>query len=135
MNKLLALYDLAECDGITIDCVDLPCTESMSMELPDGSLHIGIDPMQLHTRAEEAVKLAHELGHCRTGSFYNRYSGLDIRQKHENRADRWAICQLVPRKELCRAMGLGNTEVWELAEYFNVTCLFMEKAMRYYRAV
>ena len=82
---------------------------------------------------EEKVKLAHELGHCETGSFYNRWAMLDVRQKHENRADKWAIRKLVPESDLDRALRDGHTELWDLAEQFGVTEDFMQKAVWYYR--
>ena len=37
------------------------------------------------------MKLAHELGHCCTGSFYNQWATADCRRRHENVADKWAI--------------------------------------------
>ncbi len=92
-----------------------------------------MDPFQIETAAEERVHLAHELGHCETGSFYNVYSTLDIRGKQERRADGWAISRLMPFYELKNALNAGITEVWELAEYFDVTEDFIHKAVRYYR--
>ena len=76
--------------------------------------------------------MAHELGHCSTGSFYNRHTPFDVRQCHENRADKWAIKKLVPVAELDQAVAAGYTEFWQLAEYFGVTEDFMKKAVCYY---
>lgn len=87
------------------------------------------------TVADETVKLAHELGHCETGSFYSRTAALDLRQKHENRADRWAIKKLVPKDELEEAVSRGCCEAWELAEHFGVTEPFIRKAVEYYKII
>ena len=81
---------------------------------------------------DEKLKLTHELGHCCTGSFYNEYSACDIRQKCENRADRWAIKQLIAEEELDEAVANGHTEIWDLADYFDVTEEFMRKAVCLY---
>ena len=63
------LYLEAEESGITVLCgAELPLTKSLSAELPDGEMFIGIDDSAMSTRAEERVHLAHELGHCVTGS-------------------------------------------------------------------
>ena len=78
--------------------------------------------------------LAHELGHCVTGSFYNRYSEFDVIAKHERRADKWAIKKLIPEDELNDAFEHGIVEPWDLAEYFNVTEDFIIKAVEFYRA-
>ena len=85
------------------------------------------------TLADEKVKLAHELGHCETGSFYNRWATCDIRRKHERRANRWAYEKLVPEDELWDAIRQGYREPWELADYFGVTEAFLRHAIAYYR--
>ena len=79
--------------------------------------------------AEEKTKLAHELGHCETGSFYNQSAALDVRQKHENQADRWAIQHLIPSGALEEAIANGCAELWQLADYFGVTEDLMRKAV------
>ena len=132
MTDLLDLYDTAERDGIDVYWFDLDAAESLSCQNADGSCAVAINPWCLRTAAEEAVKLAHELGHCETGSFYNPYAALDIRRKHENRADRWAIKKLIPWDELIQAVHQGHREAWELAEYFRVTEEFVRKAIAYY---
>ena len=87
MTDLLELYNLAEQHGTPVYWFDLGATESLSLQMEDGSCAIAMDPWRIPTLAEEKVKLAHELGHCETGAFYNRYATRDVRQKHENRAN------------------------------------------------
>ena len=67
--------------------------------------------------ADETVKLAHEMGHCATGSFYNR----------------WAYRRLIPPEALEEAFRRGLREPWELAKHFNVTEPFLRGALEYYR--
>ena len=76
--------------------------------------------------------MGHELGHCITGSFYNIHTAVDCRQRHENRADKWAIHTLIPVDALDDAIAHGCTEIWDLAEHFGVTEDFMRKAVCYY---
>ena len=78
------------------------------------------------------TKLSHELGHCMKGAFYNAYSNFDCRQKHENRADKWAVRDLISADSLDDAVAAGHTEIWDLAEFFGVTEPFMRKAVCYY---
>ncbi len=129
---LLKLYDVAEQNQITVDCFEMDKREAFSIMDNDGDCYIAIDPFRLHTNADEKVKLAHELGHCMTGSFYNRYAAVECRQKHENRADRWAIRRLIPQNDLDNAIADGITEIWELAEYFGVSEDFVKKAVCLY---
>lgn len=134
MNKLTALsdlYALAEADSIKVDCFSLDNCQSMSIQDSNGNCYIGIDPMKLESSKEEKVKLAHELGHCVTGAFYNRYSSCDIRGKHEQTANRWAVKKLVPKTELVRLLKKGFAR-WELAEHFEVTEDFINLAIRMY---
>lgn len=98
----------------------------------DGTYAIAINH-ELLEPGEDKTALFHELGHCETGSFYNQYTPHDVIQKHENRADKWAIKKLVPKDEFDAALACGYTEPWSLAEYFGVTEEFMKKAMCLYK--
>ena len=131
MTNLSDLYALAEADSIKVDCFSLDNCQSMSIQDSNGNCYIGIDPMKLESSKEEKVKLAHELGHCVTGAFYNRYSSCDIRGKHEQTANRWAVKKLVPKTELVRLLKKGLAR-WELAEHFEVTEDFINLAIRMY---
>ena len=133
MADLLELYNLAEQHGTPVYWFDLGAAESLSLQMEDGSCAIAMDPWHLPTLADEKVKLAHELGHCETGAFYNRHAARDVRQKYENRANKWAYQKLVPEDELKQAMRQGCQEPWELAEYFNVPEAFLRGALEYYQ--
>lgn len=130
-NDPLDLYAYAENRNIDVDWVPMRRATSLSVPLGDGYA-IALDPWKLGTLAQETVCLAHELGHCETGSFYNRYAALDVRQQHENRADKWAIRRLVPAEELDAAMADGCDTIPALADRFGVTEPFMRKAVCWY---
>lgn len=128
MNEL---FREAEAAGIHVEYCRLPLNASIST--PDaGGDFILMDYSLIEAGSAERVHFAHELGHCMTGSFYNRYTAFDVRQKHENRANRWAIQRLVPRDALSEAVAQGHTELWDLAEHFGVTEDFMRKAVCWY---
>ena len=128
--ETLKLYNLAEKSGITVDRFSLPENRSVSL-LHDGKLYVALDN-NIKTKAEERVCLAHELGHCETLALYNMYAPIDVRSKHENKADRWAIKRLVPEEKYRRALRNGYTDINSLAEFFDVTDEFMKKAVQYY---
>ena len=130
-NNPLDLYAYAERRNIDVDWVPMRRATSLSVPLGDGYA-IALDPWKLGTLAQETVCLAHELGHCETGSFYNRFAALDVRQQHENRADKWAIRRLVPAEELDAAMADGCDTIPALADRFGVTEPFMAKAVCWY---
>lgn len=125
------LFHLADELGITVEYCSIPQNESLSVQDEAGDFVL-MDYSLLYADARERTHLAHELGHCVTGSFYNRYAPQDVRQKHENRADKWAIHKLIAADELHAAVADGHTEVWDLADYFGVTEDLMKKAICYY---
>lgn len=128
---LTNLYNIAESDNIMVYSYDLGVIDSLSL-LHNGKCFVAIDPFQIKSTADEKVKLAHELGHCETGAFYNQYAVCDIRSKHEYTANKWAIKKLIPEDELKEACKYC-TNRWELSEHFGVTEDFMQKALDYYK--
>ena len=126
------LYRLADARQIPVFFLPLPECGSISLQDARGRCAIGMDS-GCAAQASERVHLAHELGHCLTGSLYNCQSPLDLRQKHENHADKWAISALIPRSAYQAALADGCTELWQLAERFGVTEDFARKAVCWYR--
>ncbi len=132
MKRLEELYRYAKEENIVVDYFPLENRQALSLMDEQGQCYVAVDPTKLAGEADERAKLAHELGHCATGAFYNRYSAFDDRQRQENRADKWAICQIVTEEELDDAVAQGRVTVWELAEYFGVPESMMKKAVCWY---
>lgn len=125
------LYDFAEQLNIAIFSFPLPNSKSLALEDSDDNCYIGIDDERLESSKDERVHIAHEIGHCVTGAFYNEYSPVDNRGKFEAIADRWAVKKLINKDELKKQIKRG-LEIWELAEYFSVTEDFIQKAFHLY---
>ena len=132
MTLLPELYAQASQQNIPVLRHPMPQCGSMSLMLPDGSCFIGMDDRVTDGGTQERVHLSHELGNCLTGSFYNIYAAADLRARHENRADKWAIRRLIPVSDLDDAIAAGHTELWDLADYFGVTETFLKKAICLY---
>lgn len=130
--ETVELYQEARDSDIPIILLDIPKTGSMCIQSESGRCYIGMDYGILPDEADRRVHLAHELGHCKTGAFYNRWAACDVRQKHENRANKWAIHRMIPKDALDEAVAEGYTDLYSLADYFNVTVDFMEKAVCWY---
>ena len=130
--KTTDLYQEAKDTDIPILILDIPKTGSMCMQSESGRCYIGMDYGVLPEESVRRVHLAHELGHCKTGAFYNRWAARDVRKKHENRADKWAVNKLIPVDELDQAVADGHTELWDLEDHFGVTEEFMRKAVCWY---
>ena len=132
MTQLSTLYQRAEELNIPVLHLPLPLTGSVSMMDEAGRCAIGLDLPHRRSRNELRVRLAHELGHCVTGSFYNRWSPCDIRKLHENRADKYAVRALISEEALDEAVAEGHTDPWDLADYFGVDEGFLKKAVCLY---
>ena len=130
--QLRNLYDFAKQQNIEVLACPMPRNGSMSVMTEDGRCFVGMDDSVRDGGIQERVHLSHELGHCATGSFYNIHAAIDYRQRHENRANKWAIQSLIPMEALDDAIAEGCTEVWELAERFQVTEDFIRKAVCFY---
>lgn len=131
MTKLIDLYGLAKERNIPVDLFELKSREALSYLELDGSCNIAIDPRKIKNELDEKIKLAHELGHCETGSFYNRWATCDLREKHECRAKRWTIKKFLPKEDL-RAAIMDRRDRWEIAEIFGVPESLVEEAVEYY---
>ncbi|MCM1335385.1 MAG: ImmA/IrrE family metallo-endopeptidase [Bacteroides sp.] len=131
--NLNEIYSIAERDHVEICDVECPECLSISMIGESGDCYIGIDDHAIRSESERLVQIAHELGHCETGSFYTKNTGLDLIGKHEYRADKWAVLRLIPYEKLMEAGKRGISEIWEIAEYFGVTEDFVRRAREIYQ--
>ena len=122
------LYARAAQDGIEID--DVRMRELRAVSFPEG--WIAIDSTKYESLTAFKCDLAHEIGHCETGSFYNIYSPYDLKEKCERKANRRAVEILMPINDVRRALHRGIVQPWALAEHFDVTQQFAEMALDIY---
>lgn len=120
MNNYQVFYN--EIDGI----------KSISLEY-NNKLFINIDESKFETDREKRVCLAHEIGHCVSGTLYTINHSNLYRGSAEYRADYRAAKLLVPIDELKNCVAKGLTEKYELADYFNITEEFVERVLYIYR--
>lgn len=118
--------------GVRFYLWDLGAAQAATIEL-DGNYGVFMDFDNIRSAAEETVLVAHEGGHICSGATHKVSSPYDLVEKHEYKADKWAVQRLVPPQELREAVAAGCTEPWELAERFGVTEPFMRKALCWYR--
>lgn len=128
---MMTLTDIfMDCESKNIDVDYFPMNKAVSLSFPKGFIAVDIDKVETSIKEKEII--AHEESHIETGSFYNFHSPIDLKEKHERRAEVHTIKKLVPLDELKEAVAYGFTEAWELADYFEVSCEFMAKALEYY---
>lgn len=83
--------------------------------------------------AEKLSIVAEEIGHYKTssGNILDQNSIANIKQ--ELQARRWAYEKVLPLDLVMQAITNGLTEVYDLAEHFDVTEMFMRECLKHYR--
>lgn len=132
MTTAEKLYDLLYQNGISVYHGPLGALPAVTICERD-RYAVFLNPDYLLDSAQESAILSHEMGHIMTGSTHRADSPADLVERHEEKAERWAIRQMIPWEELRAAVSSGCSCVWELAERFNVTEGMVRKALEYYR--
>lgn len=129
------LYDIADSKHILIYDFHLPTNEAMSLLTGNDTYVVGIDSKKIDGTADKKHKLAHEIAHCETGSFYRRQCKFETIERCEARALRWEISHLVTEEDLHRSIEEGYTESWQIAEYLDVPEQLVKDAYHYYTEI
>lgn len=132
MGELARLYGELEREGVAVWEYPVVFADAATICL-NGRYAIFLDMERLDSAAQELSVLAHETGHCATGATHAVSSPLDLIERHEYKADKWASHRLIPWEALRQALDEGCTEGWQLAERFGVTEGFVERALYIYR--
>ena len=119
------LLEIADNRGIRI--YDFKMRELRAMSLSGG--YIAMDKRKFKSDTEYKCILAHEIGHCQTGSFYNIHTHVSEKELRERQANRFAAEMLVPLAELRKAMTRGISFNRILARMFDVTLEFINMVL------
>ena len=111
-------YDFSFAKAATIAC--------------NGRYGVFLSPAATETLSGLKGCLCHECGHCATGATHRVDSPYDLVEKHEYKANRWAIERFLPFDALQAALREGFTEPWQLAEYFGLPQDMVEMALHFY---
>ena len=95
---------------------------------------IGVDTDQIGSVAELRSLILHEAGHCREDAFYCSDDNKNLRRHAEYLAIKWAIHNCVPFDKYIDAIRDGVRDIYQLAEYFNITVESATKTVDYYNS-
>ncbi|MBQ4111113.1 MAG: ImmA/IrrE family metallo-endopeptidase [Clostridia bacterium] len=133
MTKLNQIYDEIKNDkAINIYDYKMKDLDAATIEI-DKNYGIFVDYSKLTNQHEEFMRVAHELGHCKTGSTHFMNSPLEIIEKHEYKANKWIVNKLLPLEEIKKAGKKGITEISDLAEYFDLPEEFIRLSYYIYK--
>lgn len=92
----------------------------------------------LPTKCEQACVLAEELGHYHTsyGNILTDYNvSKIIINKQEYIAKKWAVKRLISIKNIIKAYDAGARNLFDMAEFLNVTEAFLKDAFKKYNSM
>ncbi|UZT82931.1 ImmA/IrrE family metallo-endopeptidase [Caproicibacterium sp. BJN0003] len=131
MVEFSDLYKEIQGHEISLYQYDAGEVKSATIEL-NKQYGIFIDITRFSSLAETKRAIAHETGHCVTGCTHKVSSSLDLVQKHEYKANRWAVKRFLPFEQIQAAIQDGYTKPWQLAEYFGLPEPAIKWAIHYY---
>lgn len=127
-TAVCCMYD--DLAAMNVDVADIPLKANYAIAFFDDFLVI--DHSKCKTAAQERTILAHEVGHYLSGAFYHAYSPYEVKEQAEHKAFAASVEKYLPVSEIVRCYRSGMTEIWQLAEHFNLEDDFVEKALRYW---
>jgi len=74
----------------------------------------------------------HELGHVATGALHKVDSPYELVERSESRAVGWAARRYLTKERFDEAFSAGYTELWQLAEYFDLPEADIRAALDYW---
>ena len=131
MVEFSDLYKEIQNHGISLYQYNAGEVKSATIEL-NKQYGIFIDITRFPSLVETKRAMAHEIGHCVTGCTHKVSSSLDLVQKHEYKANRWAVKRFLPFEQIQAAIQNGYTESWQLSEYFGLPESAIKWAIHYY---
>ena len=132
MEALSKLYNKIIENNISLFDYIIPNNIGATVEM-EGSYGIFVDFDKIETLYDEFKCVAHEYGHCISGSTHKLMSKFDLIEKHEYRANKSAILELLPSDKIDEAINAGCKELWEISEYLDMPQDFVEKAINFYK--
>nr|DAM85230.1 MAG TPA: IrrE protein [Caudoviricetes sp.] len=128
LNKL---YDVAEKENIPV--IDFRMKNKAIICKTNRRICIGLNYEKINSVTEEKELLAEELGHYYCNAFYNSNSDFSTISKKEYRANKWKCTVLVSVNDFIDAFKKGLKNVYEIAEYLNLSEDTVIFAYNYYK--
>ena len=79
-----------------------------------------------------AAAACHELGHLATGALHKVSSPYELVERSEYRANRYVARTFLTEEAFREAFAAGCTELWQLAEYFDLPEADIKNALTYW---
>lgn len=126
-------YFYNQCQRNDVDIIPfIGCPNRAATVRADGFLTIFLDFDQIKSTRLLRGICYHESGHVGTGALHKVSSSPKTVDKAEAKANRWAAEHYLTVEDFRTAFAAGYTELWELAEYFDLPEEDIQKALHYW---
>ena len=132
--ELTEIYKKINDSNIKVFSYNIPETKAATLEI-EKTYGIFINYNEIENSNEEFMVLAHEYGHCKSGSTHKLGSKYELISRHEYRANRKAVLEFLPIELLKDAIKNGCKLSYEFAEYLNLPEKFILLALKHYKAM
>ena len=131
MFELKHFYDY--CKENRVDVIPYFGMPQPGATLRDGSYYaVFLDFSKILTTRLLRGVCCHELGHIATGALHKVDSPYELVERSEYRANRYMAQAFLTEDAFREAFSAGYTELWQLAEYFDLPEQDIKNALTYW---
>lgn len=131
MFELSDFYDY--CKENDVDIIPYAGCPQPGATVRDGSFYgVFLDFSRIHSTRLLRGICCHEMGHAATGALHKVDSPYELVERSEYRANRWIAEHFLSEDAFRTAFADGCTELWQLAEYFDLPEQDVKKALLYW---
>ncbi len=121
------------CKKNSVEVIPYNGAPAAGATIRDGDLYaIFLDFMKIRSTRQLRGTAMHELGHAATGALHKVSSQYEMVERSEYRASRWAAEHCLTEADFREAFSSGYTELWQLAEYFDLPEQDIKNALTYW---
>ena len=131
MFELSQFYEY--CRANQVDVIPFAGVPQPGATLRDqGAYAVFLDFTKIHSTRLRRGVCCHELGHVATGALHRVDSPFELVERSEYRANRWSAEHFLTQEDFRDAFAAGYTELWQLAEYFDLPEQDVRQAFEYW---
>ena len=132
MFEISDFYDY--CKAHRVDVIPYAgCPQSGATVRDAGFYAVFLDFTKIHSTRLLRGVCCHELGHVATGALHKVDSPYELVERSEYRAARWVAENYLTEDAFRNAFAAGCTELWQLAEYFDLPEDRIQDALTYWK--
>lgn len=131
MFEISDFYDY--CSQHNVDVIPFDRCPQPGATVRDQDLYaVFLDFSKIHSTRLLRGVCYHELGHVATGALHKVSSPFELVERSEHRATRWGAETFLTEDAFRDAFRDGCTEMWQLAEYFDLPEADIRRALLYW---